>query len=116
MGGSVPKFSMEVGAQIRADYEGGDTADTLADRYRTTQETIRATIRRVGGAIRPRGGSKPGHRKPAVVDYGYDTEVVVTDTRPHGAKHIPALDWRLTREERARRSLASYFSNEEGRR
>lgn len=114
--GSVPKFSIDIAEQIRSEYDGGDTAEKLADRYRTTQETIRATIRRAGGTIRSPGGSKPGHRKPASHDYSYDTEIVVTDTRPHGSKHIPALDYRASRAERAAAQLKSYFSNEEGRR
>lgn len=113
--GSVPKFSLEMCEQIRADYDSGDSTPILSDRYRADPVTICKAIRRAGGKLRTVGGSVAGWKKRRA-DPDYQAEVAVVDTRPHGAKHIPALDYRASRAERAAAQLNSYFSNEEGRR
>lgn len=113
---SKPKLTPALDALIRREYEDGDSTITLGKRYGIDPVTVCKAVRRAGGELRNKGGHvirKP--RRPAV-DMGYSAEIPYTDNQPHGAKHIPALDWRRSRAERAAASLASYFSNEEGRR
>jgi hypothetical protein len=96
------KLAPEIEEQVAADYAAGNSAPVLARRYGVDMATILKTVRRMGGEVRTSGGS-------------YESDIPCDQRQPHGAKHIPALDYRASRAERAAAQLKSYFNNEEGR-
>ena len=104
---SKRKLSPDVEALIAAEYADGTSATALAARYGVDPVTILKAVRNAGGRVRSAGQHNTGHP--------YEAEITCTDTRPHGAIHVPELDYRSSRAERTAASLKSYFEKE-GRR